>query len=134
MHGQELGSYQSRMESLQARLTQWRKKHGGRGRRIPEAIWIEAAEVARVEGIELTARLLRLNRDRLEEHVVEGCRPCSRDDIESTEFVEVALPHTLSSGQAMIMLANSHGDELCIIDMAGNVDIRALLRDFWSRR
>jgi hypothetical protein len=125
------------LESLQARLTQWREEHGGRGRRIPEPLWIEAAEVAREEGVETTARHLRLNRDKLKERSGEGttCQPDEcRCDNKRSEFVEVALPHSLNTGRAMFMFTNGRGDELCIIDMAGCIDIRTLLGDFWDRR
>ncbi len=133
MRDQEAEGCQSRLDMLRTRLSNWRETHGGRGRRIPEALWAEAAKVAREEGVEVTARCLRLNRDRLEERVAEGCRQDERCGIERSEFVEVALPQTLNSGRAMIMVANSHGDELCIAGMAGCVDIRTLLRDFWGR-
>jgi len=135
MQDHDADSCQSRLDSLQARLTQWREEHGGRGRRIPESLWADAAEVARHEGVETTARHLRLNRDKLEERALEGTKYQPDDRrYERSEFVEVALPHSLSTGQVMLMLANGRGDELCIIDMAGCVDIRTLLRDFWDRR
>jgi hypothetical protein len=136
MHGPEADATQSVSKSLRKRLDKWRKEHGGRGRRIPEELWADAAEVASVEGVEITARRLRLSRDRLEERVAKktGCRPKGRSDDERPEFIELALPHSRSTGRTMFMLANGRGDELCIIDMAGCVDIRTLVRDFWDRR
>ena len=135
MDGQETGIGQSRLEQLRTQLAQWRRAHGGRGRRIPEGLWAEATEVARAEGVETTARHLRLSRRRLEERVAAGreCRPEERSPIERPEFIEVALPERLSAGRVMLKLTNRHGEELCIVDMAGSVDIRTLLRDFWGK-
>jgi len=45
-------------ELLRDRIEEWRRSSGGRGRRIPEQLWVEALEVARVHGIRDAARLL----------------------------------------------------------------------------
>jgi hypothetical protein len=129
--------HQSRIESLRIRLSRWRAEHGGRGRRIPDSLWAEAAEVASVEGVEVTARNLRLSSDRLEDRVAERTERRGdphEGDVGGAEFVEVALPQAVSTGRAMFMFSNRHGDELSIVDMAGSVDIRELLQDLWGRR
>ena len=47
--------------ALSARVAQWRKESGGgRGSRIPEALWEEAVRVAGIVGLYPTARALPL--------------------------------------------------------------------------
>ena len=53
------------ISGLLDRLARWRAQHGGRGIPVPEPLWAEAVEAARVEGVEATARALRLDRSRL---------------------------------------------------------------------
>jgi hypothetical protein len=124
------------MKSLRKRLTRWRTRHGGKGRRIPEKLWAEAAEVAAVEGVEKTARLLQLDPARLGARVVEvkdchGDSCCSNSDDLKTEFefVEVELPK--ERGWTIIKMVSSTGNELQIVGMASAVDIHGLVRDFW---
>jgi len=50
-----------RLAQVRDRLARWRAKHGGRGIRIPEGMWAEVVEVARVEGVEATAHSLQLD-------------------------------------------------------------------------
>jgi hypothetical protein len=57
------------LSEIQGRLARWRRQHGGRGRRIPEALWEQAVAVARVEGVPATARALRIPDERLERRV-----------------------------------------------------------------
>jgi hypothetical protein len=49
------------LRRLRTRLARWRRDHGGRGRRIPEELWIEAACLAGSEGEARVARALRLS-------------------------------------------------------------------------
>lgn len=44
------------LETLRRRLQRWRQRHGGPGRRIPEALWEEAATLAQREGVVEVAR------------------------------------------------------------------------------
>jgi hypothetical protein len=49
-----------RLAQVGDRLARWRAGRDGRGIRVPEAMWAEVVEVARVEGVEATARALHL--------------------------------------------------------------------------
>jgi hypothetical protein len=105
------------MKSLLKRLTRLRTRHGGKGRRIPEKLWVEAAEVAAAEGVEKTARLLQLDPARLGDRVAEvkgrhGDSCCSDSDDLKTEFefVEVELPK--ERGWTIIKMVSSTGNEL----------------------
>ena len=136
MMSREVASRTPRMKSLRKRLTHWRTRHGGKGRRIPEKLWVEAAEVAAVEGVEKTARLLQLDPVRLGDRVAEvkdchGDSCCSdSDDLKTAfEFVEVELPK--ERGWTIIKMVSSTGNALQILGMASAVDIHGLVRDFW---
>lgn len=136
MLSRDVASRTPRMKSLRKRLTRWRTRHGGKGRRIPEKLWVEAAEVAAAEGVEKTARLLQLDPARLGARVAEvkdchGESCCGDSDAIKTEFefVEVELPK--ERGWTVIKMVSSNGNELQIVGMASAVDIHGLVRDFW---
>jgi len=120
------------MKSLRKRLTRWRTRHGGKGRRIPEKLWVEAAEVAAAEGIEKTARLLHLDPGRLGDRVAESKCLQAENGAQKPEFefVEVELPK--ERGWTIIKMVSSKGNELQIAGMASAVDIHGLVRDFWK--
>ena len=72
--------------ALSARVAQWRKESGGgRGSRIPEALWEEAVRVARIAGLYPTARALRFSYDRLKER----CRATGGEATPATEDRDV---------------------------------------------
>jgi hypothetical protein len=107
------------MKSLRKRLTRWRTRHGGKGRRIPEKLWAEAVEIAAVEGIEKTARLLHLDSGRLGDRVAESkCKQVENvDQKPEFEFVAVELPKE-ERGWTIIKMVSSKGNELQIAGMA----------------
>jgi len=133
MAGQE-GAYESgqHLESLRERLERWRAEHGGRGRRIPDELWAEAMEVAGEDGVERTAGVLRLDRERLGDLVTESKRWRNDGREEKAKFIEVELPKVCDRGCTMISLIGGDGEEMRIIDMAGDVDVQALAQAFWS--
>jgi hypothetical protein len=49
------------LEAVSEALTDWRRRHGGRGRPIPASLWSGAAEVARTNGVAETARALHVD-------------------------------------------------------------------------
>lgn len=107
------------------RIQRWRERHGGRGKRIPEELWATAAEVARTEGVEATARLLRLREDRLAELVAELEGKASA----SPAFIELGpLP---PSGKTAVELVNQRGDRMRVeVAGASSLDIASLTRAF----
>lgn len=62
-------------QRLAQRLKAWRESRP-RGKRIPEELWQAAANLARVEGLNLTARALRLDYYDLQRRL--GCTPRAR--------------------------------------------------------
>jgi hypothetical protein len=95
------------LETVRARLDQWRREHGGRGRRIPPELWDEAARVAEVVGPEETARALRLDERRL----------MATLDVLEPSFVEIeGMGQLPPSGASVVEIHNRYGDrmQVCI--------------------
>ena len=76
------------LTELCRRMKEWRRvEGGGRGRRIPEELWAEAARVARVDGLYATARTARFNYERLKQRV-----GCAAPRAEAVEDAVAAAP------------------------------------------
>jgi hypothetical protein len=125
------------LEAVREALTDWRRRHGGRGRPIPEWLWSEAADVARVSGVAETARALRLDAARLAKLVGGRAEMAPRRTEEPATFVEVS---GLDLGDrrrvAMVEFVGREGDRVRVevVGGAGNaVDLVALARAFWGR-
>lgn len=123
------------LDQTRARLAQWRAQHGGRGIPVPEALWAEAVEVAHIEGVEATARGLRLDRSRLAARMTRASAAGSGEV--GTGFVELdarplgMAPRTVT----VIRLESRDGEQLEVELGAGTmVDIAALVDAFWRRR
>jgi hypothetical protein len=125
------------LEAVREALTDWRRRHGGRGRPIPESLWSEAAEVARVGGVAETARALRVDAVRLARRVVGEGEGAPRRMEESARFVEVGgLELGGPRRLAVVELVGREGDRVRVevVDGAGSaVDLVALARAFWGR-
>jgi hypothetical protein len=139
---------------LCARVTIWREREGGRGARVPEALWQEAAEVAEKAGLYATARATRFNYQRLKEQkekaatgrkasaiscdvaclarkqgpgesvVGEGAKVGS-----NTRFVAVRMPTVPAASRTRIELMGRHGDQMRV-EVAGDIDVIGLAQAF----
>jgi hypothetical protein len=131
MHGRD------RLAQTRARLARWRAEHGGRGVPVPEEMWAEVVEVARVEGVEATARALRLDRSRLAARMtaaraVAGVEPAGEV---GGGFVEIDAGRLGLSPGTVIRLEGPDGERLEVELGAGTmVDVAALVDAFWRRR
>lgn len=91
------------LDTLRRRLDQWRREHGGRGRRIPADIWSQAARVAEIVGPEETARALHLDEGRL----------LAMLDVVEPRFVEIAGMEQLAPSAATVVeIHNRYGDRM----------------------
>lgn len=129
----------SRLDQTRARLARWRAQHGGRGIRVPEALWAEAVEVARVEGIEATARRLGLDRSRLEARMpATGAVAIGETAGEvgsGTRFVELDTGRLGLSRGTVIRLEGRDGERLEVeLGTGMRVEVAALVDAFWRRR
>jgi hypothetical protein len=123
----------SRLALTHTRLTQWRAQHGGRGIPVPEELWAEVVKVARVEGAGTTARVLRLDRARLEARMAmdRGAEVAEA----SSGFVELDAGRLgLSPRTTVVRFHGRDGERLEIEIGAGTViDLAALAEAFWRR-
>ena len=126
------------LETTREALTSWRRLHGGRGRPIPAALWSDAAEVARANGVAETARALRLNPRRLAELAEGRAESAPRSVVEPAGFVELdlRLGESREPRTVVLELEGREGDRVRVevVGGAGSaVELIALARAFWSR-
>ena len=123
----------SRLALAHARLTQWRAQHGGRGIPVPEELWAEVVEVARVEGAGTTARALRLDRARLEARMAMD-RGAEVGEA-SGGFVELDAGRLGLSPRTVVRFHGRDGERLEVELSAGTaIDLASLAEAFWHRR
>lgn len=152
------------LAALCTQLAQWRKDGGGgRGKRIPEAVWRQAAAVARVDGIHATARAARLNFERLKASVAAVSAPTGaeaepvvlsagphrsshRDSAalargkkrpsvkpQAAQFVSVQMAPVASRGAMTIELTSRSGDRMRI-ESTDAIDLAVVVQSFWSKK
>jgi hypothetical protein len=120
------------MRGVRRRLERWRRSHGGPGRRIPEEFWQMAVGLARVEGVESTARALRLDAGRLGERV--GALPeTGTTPMAPLEYIEIGASEVgLTRRGTSIEVVTAGGGQLRI-EVEGVVDVPAVVRAFVER-
>ena len=142
------------LAALCGQLAQWRKHGGGgRGKRIPEAVWQQAAAVARVDGVLATARATRLNLERLQACVAAaeatpsprgiagrqsgrlGDETLARSHAQPQrpQFVSVQLAPSTRRPALTIELISRSGERMRI-ESADGLDLAGVVQSFWSRR
>jgi hypothetical protein len=129
---------QSRLPTVRRRLSEWRERHGGRGRPIPAALWDAAVTIARIEGIAQTARALGVDRRRLERLAGSEAAPAASAlrvaSPPSVEFVQLDTEAFRPRGHAVVQLESADGERVRVeLSGASAVDVVALSRAFWSR-
>ena len=140
------------LAALCTQLVQWRRDGGGgRGKRIPEAIWKQAAAVARADGVHATARATRLNYDRLKASVAASevrrtdgeavlnrggdsgvHAPSKKSRVKSAQFVSVQIP-PVTSRHAMTIEVTSRNGERMRIESSDALDLGDVLQSFLRR-
>lgn len=124
------------LEQIGRRFEQWRERHGGPGRPIPEELWAQAAEVAAVEGVAVTARALGVNRARLSKRVrrLDAHGGASSRAVEQAGFVEVDASALRPIGQVVLRLYGRDGERVELEVTGTSIDIAAVARALWSRQ
>jgi hypothetical protein len=128
---------------VEKKLSKWRQRHGGRGRPIPQDLWAAAAEVAAVAGVQVTARVLGIDRERLARRVQVVQKRSSggysvvalpaRGALANTGFVEVDAQRVFARGKTVVRLTSPDGEHLAIEVEGGALDVVAVARAFWER-
>jgi hypothetical protein len=127
------------LDTTREALASWRRSHGGRGRPIPAALWSDAADVARANGVAETARALRLDPRRLAKLAEGRAERAPRSVVEAAGFVELGglgLGEPREQRAVVVELVGREGDRVRV-EVAGGagsaVELVALARAFWSR-
>lgn len=126
------------LSGLQRELSIWRARHGGRGRPIPAQLWERAVAVARVEGIDATARALGVDRGRLARLAGSGSTRSDglavAPEPTRAEFVELDARVMCGSGRTVVHLEGGDGERVRVeVSGASRVDVMALADAFWRR-
>jgi hypothetical protein len=120
-----------------ARVEQWRRERTHARVPIPEELWSAAVEVARVDGLNATARALRFDYYGLKARMDEGPSTAARTKGASVSpFVEVQSPSLDAGGhkgETMVEFVGRQGERMRIVAAPGAVDLVGLARAFWSR-
>ncbi len=130
------GRTAGQLERLRDELRDWRLEHGGRGRPIPEEFWASAVEVAKVEGVGETSRVLGINSGRLSRlsaqastAVVADCRRTPA----SATFVQLDARSVLApSGRAVLRVTRADGAQLELSLEGGALTVMSIARAFWG--
>jgi hypothetical protein len=109
-------------------LAAWRRAHGGRGRRLPEAIWGAAVRLARQADPGAVARALRLNPETLARRLAWAGSGASPQREAGPAFVEVTpIPPSIAPGGCQVEVVAADGSRVSIqLGDPARVDLVAL--------
>lgn len=125
-------------------LKQWRQQGGGRGKRVPSALWRQAATVAQADGAYQTARATRLNYDRLRALLAKSEAASSDRAPRSTsssadepapsaaQFVAVQMKPAPRAPLLTIELTRESGERMRI-ESANALDLASIVQAFWRQ-
>ena len=109
------------LSTARDQFEQWRRQHP-HPKQLPEALWDQAAALARQHGLSKIAGLLRLNYATLKRHMAARATPASGASLAAYPFVElrpgppaaVPLPCTieLDDGRGAVLRLHVHGATL----------------------
>lgn len=99
-----------RLSRVRGRVEQWRAEGGGRGRRMPAALWAAAGEVARAEGVYRVSKALRLDYTRLKHWAAQ--KPSAQEPGSEFAFVELEASPVCGGSHAVIEVAGRDGERL----------------------
>lgn len=146
MHSEKMSTEPAGLQTLSDRIEAWRSARP-RTRPMPEALWSEAASMARQLGVFRVSRALRLNFDTLKRRAGARSAPgrSSRRGRASapilptrTDFVEVkGLAEVGVAGlthEALVEVVSCDGARLSIRLKCASTDVAALIRAFRGER
>lgn len=120
------------LEQVEQRFKRWRSTRT-RGTPIPEALWASAVGVARAQGLNRTARALRLDYYDLKKRLQSGEGPACARHAQPT-FVELLTPGAIGSCECLVELENACGAKMRIQLKGGDTagSLASLSSTFWS--
>jgi hypothetical protein len=115
------------MQEVAQQFEEWRGSHSGRWP-IPEALWSRAADLARQHGVFRTAKVLRLDYNKLKRQMGPANAPVS---CPAPTFVEFLAPQP-STCHCIIELEGPHGKMRIEWNGATPPDLCGLSRALWE--
>jgi len=122
-----------RLDALRDRVERWRRDRGEKRSRIPEELWSGAVDLARAEGVYVTAKALRFDYYNLKARV-DHAEPQQRTDAapEGPRFIEIEPVQLGCGGKTVLELVGPRGARMRIdVTGATTVDIVGLAQAFW---
>jgi hypothetical protein len=117
------------IEQVRARFENWRQTRKGKAR-IPDELWSAAVEVARRDGVNKTAAALHLDGGKLKRCMMAtGPVP---DKAVPPEFVEMMVPHAVSTSECTIELEGRNGKLRIHWKGATAAELAGLTRVLWD--
>lgn len=118
--------------ALRERIDTWRRERLRPRSRLPEELWLEAAALARVHGLNLVARAVKLDYYSLKERM--GSASERTEGKRHPTFVEVAVtPPTATIGDCVVEFVRPDGSRMTIRTNS-KADLVALGELFWRQR
>lgn len=121
------------LEAARSALSSWRREFGGRGRPIPDKLWVMAAAAARIEGVPTTARVLNVDAKRLAARAAKA--PRAQMPAERPVFVE--LPAMSARVGSEPIVVEVIGDDARVrVELPariGAAELVSVVRGLWSR-
>jgi len=97
------------LERLRRRFQHWRRS-GRRGRKIPDELWNEAADLARTQSVTRVARGPGLDYNALKPRVEEGWpKAKGLPDVQGPDFIELSLDRVARIPECVMECQGSHG-------------------------
>ena len=121
------------LQQLEGQLTLWRRSRRGR-RRLPEAVWEAAAQLAATHGLSRVARSLHLDYHKLQRCLARLRTPATGNP--TPTFVEIPWmqPHPAPGSLACrVELRNEHGATMTLHLPGDTATVVALVDTFWRR-
>jgi hypothetical protein len=120
------------VERVRVRFERWRQSRPGRSR-IPQALWLSAAELARDHGLNRTARALGLDYYSLKEHLESTDAPECGPQTIAPKFVELMPSASAAASECSVELENARGAKLKIqVKDASTAHLTVLSDLFWK--
>ena len=125
------------LERLRQRFERWRQSRQPRSR-IPLALWSAAVAVAKLHGVNRTARTLRLDyyslKDRVEQQAATAVRDPSAVPT-APPFIELVNPASAGLCLCRAEWKAADGSEMRVrLESAAMPDLALLSRSFWNRQ
>lgn len=104
---------------LSAALRKWRERGGGRGTKIPERLWKRVVEVARTDGVWVTAKATRIKHGKIKGRLGRAERGRKRRDAPTRNepqqgFVEVAAAPLIGAEMGTVVEVDDGGVRLTV--------------------